>query len=73
MLAPLTEAIAAAVTATGDAITAFGEELETPFHERHTQVMLVTALQTLVAATPLDLSVKPNSTAGFDEWPGVGP
>jgi hypothetical protein len=73
MLAPLTEAIAAAVTATGDAITAFGEELEAPFHERHMQVMLVTALQTSVATTPLDLSVKPNFTAGFDEWPGVGP
>lgn len=73
MLTELTEAIAEAVTATGKAITAFGAELPSPFRERDMQEMLVVALTASLDTTPLELTVRPNFTVKFEEWPNVGP
>jgi hypothetical protein len=68
-----TDAVAAAVTATADAITAFGTELKSPFQERDLQDLLVVALAASIAEPPLGLTVKPNRGVRFAEWPGVGP
>lgn len=72
MSAP-TEMIASAVTATADAITAFGDDLTSPFREREMQDMLVAALATAIVTEGAALTVKPNLGVKFAEWSGVGP